>query len=67
MAQACACDRCGKFYVIKNANKTPDRRFVLIDKENNPMQSLRNDLDLCDECYNELEEFMDVTRNSQTI
>ncbi len=63
MAQACACDRCGKFYVIKNTNKEPERRFVLIDKDNIPARCLRNDLDLCDECYSELEDFMNnVTR-----
>lgn len=68
MAQACACDRCGKFYVVKNVNNQPERRFVLIDRENIPMRSLRNDLDLCDECYAELDDFMNnVTRNLQSV
>lgn len=65
MAQACACDRCGTFFVVKhNVDSNNGRRYVICDNND---RYLRNGIDLCDDCYKELEQFMNQSRNSQTL
>lgn len=67
MAQACACDRCGKFYVVKGDRRRSDSRYIVLDQENFNGAYCDHHMDLCDDCYKGLEEFMNESRNSQTI
>lgn len=62
MAQACACDRCGKFYVVKGDRRDSRLRYVIIDQESRSYCDSGR-MDLCDECYEGLERFINETRN----
>ena len=67
MAMACSCDRCGEFFAVRDARKRDNRKYVIMASEH--INNIYHDcsIDLCDKCNEEFEQFMNQSRNSQTL
>ena len=59
--KAYKCDRCGKLYEIKSNRR--DRGIIYDVIDNFPGKS---DLDLCDKCFDELQEWMTVYKETES-
>lgn len=55
MADAKVCDRCGKFYLKKYVEK-----FKIFQRDNRSLQSYYKDFDLCDDCYEIFEDWIEA-------
>ena len=59
MARAMCCDRCGEFFKFDDETYS-DRKYKLLDHTKRGSCMLNGDwVDLCDKCYEKLEQFMD--------
>ena len=62
MARAMCCDRCGEFFKFDD-EKMYDRKYRLLDRSIKGHAMVKGDwagfVDICDKCYEKLEQFMD--------
>lgn len=59
MARAMCCDRCGEFFKFDDDTYC-GRKYKLLDHTKRGSCMLNGDwVDLCDKCYEKLEQFMD--------
>ena len=63
MAQALKCDRCGKFFELKDMEEKYDDREYIYNIITDLYHPHRSCIDLCPECYGKLEKWMEANEN----
>lgn len=68
MAIACQCDRCGKFYGYVPEKRYKGRFVITLNFERDeraPHYRDESRVDICDDCMNEFERFMNVKKENE--
>lgn len=67
MSRAIKCDRCGKYILVYNIMEITDSMRLLTVRSKGRESGWFQDLDLCPDCYKELEKFMTYEKVTEYV